>query len=83
MEYYPLRRPRFHHHDSFCLIYMDLKSPLDDIKHTEICCQALVSEIISISMYSVTLFSRVQQQHTTSPEYIKAGRSILGLIVVY
>ena len=52
MEYFPLRRPRFHRHENFYLICMDLKRPLDDIKHTEMCRQA-VSEIISIKRYYV------------------------------
>ena len=54
MENYLLRRPRFHRHENFCLICMDFKSPLDDTKHAEMCRQ--VSEIISTSMYSETLF---------------------------
>ena len=35
MECYSLGIPRLHRHETFCLIYMDLKSPLDGIKHAE------------------------------------------------
>ena len=58
MEYYPFRRSRFHCHENFCLIYMDLKSPLEDINFPK-CVVKLSSEIISISMYSETLFGSI------------------------
>ena len=59
MECYSLGIPRLHRHETFCLIYMDLKSPLDGIKHAERCGQTLILEIISVSMNSVTLFEDI------------------------
>ena len=55
MEYHPLCRPRFYRHENFYLIYMDLKS-FRWYKACKNVSSSLVSEIISISMYSETLF---------------------------
>ena len=44
MEFYPLCRPRFQRHKNFYLIYMDLKSPLDDIKRMDMFLQAYFQE---------------------------------------
>ena len=55
MKYCPLRRPRFHRHDNFYLIYMDLKS-FRWYKACRNVSSNLVSEIIYIFMYSETLF---------------------------
>ena len=56
MEYHPLRRPRFQHSEKFRLIYIDLKVPLNNKNHAKMCCEGLVSDTISIFLYSVTLF---------------------------
>ena len=64
MEYYPLRIPRFHRHENFYLTYMDLKSPLDDIKLAEMCRQGYFSEIITHVTITTKIFGTNMKIHT-------------------
>ena len=57
--YVQTHRPRFHCNENLGLVYRDLKSPLDDMKHSEMSCQALAL-FVSISNLFLTELILIQ-----------------------